>query len=575
MTTIITLLNQVKDNEIVLPAIQRDFVWTEGQTENLLDSIMRGYPIGIVLLWETYADIQYRGFVRDHRSGALPTFSDNRNTRRIKLVLDGQQRLQSLYLALFGTRDGKKMYFDVLSGVETDDVAEDRFFFYSMKKKEADEVNRWSRAEAKLLPEDRNDGWPDWRVSVQELFSLNARQKRELTKDITNRLALDEDDELRLDQNIATFDEVFMKDQSILHATTIDESLPSDSPYRKREGDVLEIFVRINREGTRLSRSDLIFSMLKLNWKESAEGLPEFVQAINRGNAFDIDTDFVVRCLFAVSNLGTRLDIDLLRKQSNVKKLRENFERCCDAIRATVDFAKTECKCESARLIGGINTLVPIVYYMFHLKDHDVPNREIPRLRTALYVFAFAKPFSRYIDSRSGSYINSQLRPLAASGTPTFPLESAVDWTAQREHVESLEGLVERNDALALHLVQGLTGGNMQYRRNAPEIDHIFPRAELRKKSYSDSDINSFANFWILAQGKNRNKSDRHPRDYFADVSQADVRKALIDKRMLDYRRFPTFLKERRERLLKRVSRETGLTEELVASSGPGAGPPA
>jgi hypothetical protein len=568
MTAIITLLNQVQDDEIVLPAIQRDFVWSEEQTETLLDSIMRGYPIGIVLLWETYVDIQYRSFVRDYRSGVLPTFSDNRRKRRLRVVLDGQQRLQSLYVALFGTRNGKKMYFDVLSGVESDDVAEDRYFFYTMTKKDADAVNRWARQEAKLPPERRDDDWPEYRLSVSELFALNARQKMELTRDLTARLRLDDDYELRLDQNIATFDEVFTKDQAILHATTIDESLPSESPYRKREGDVLEIFVRINREGTRLSRSDLIFSMLKLNWKESAEGLPEFVQAINRGNAFDIDTDFVVRCLFAVSDLGTRLEIDLLRKQSNVKKLRDNFERCCDAIRATVDFVKSECKCESARLIGGINTLVPVVYYFFHLENHDVPNSEVSRLRSSIFLFAFAKPFSRYIDSRSGAYINSQLRPLVASGSSTFPLGGSVAWTMQRENVESLDGLIDRNDALALHLVQGLTGGKAQYRRNSPEIDHIFPRAQLIKKGYAESEINSFANFWILAQGKNRNKSDKHPKDYFGDVSAADLKRALIEKSKLDYRRFPTFLKTRRERLLKKISRETGLTDELLERTG-------
>jgi hypothetical protein len=56
------LLNQIANDEIVLPAIQRDFVWSEGQTQTLLDSVMRGYPIGIALLWETYNDIQYRRF---------------------------------------------------------------------------------------------------------------------------------------------------------------------------------------------------------------------------------------------------------------------------------------------------------------------------------------------------------------------------------------------------------------------------------------------------------------------------------------------------------------------------------
>ncbi len=56
--SIINLLNQIKNEEIVLPAIQRDFVWPEEKVVRLLDSIMRGYPIGIALLWETYFDLQ-------------------------------------------------------------------------------------------------------------------------------------------------------------------------------------------------------------------------------------------------------------------------------------------------------------------------------------------------------------------------------------------------------------------------------------------------------------------------------------------------------------------------------------
>ena len=60
--SIIALLNQIKNNEIVLPAIQRDFVWQDERILRLLDSIMRSYPIGIALLWETYNDIQFRSF---------------------------------------------------------------------------------------------------------------------------------------------------------------------------------------------------------------------------------------------------------------------------------------------------------------------------------------------------------------------------------------------------------------------------------------------------------------------------------------------------------------------------------
>jgi uncharacterized protein with ParB-like and HNH nuclease domain len=62
--TIVSLLNEVANDEVVLPAIQRDFVWPERQVTRLMDSILRGYPIGLVLLWETYGDIQFRLFVK-------------------------------------------------------------------------------------------------------------------------------------------------------------------------------------------------------------------------------------------------------------------------------------------------------------------------------------------------------------------------------------------------------------------------------------------------------------------------------------------------------------------------------
>ena len=60
-------MESIKSEEIVLPDIQRDFVWAEKQIEKLFDSIMRGYPIGIVLLWETYDYIQYRRFIKEYQ----------------------------------------------------------------------------------------------------------------------------------------------------------------------------------------------------------------------------------------------------------------------------------------------------------------------------------------------------------------------------------------------------------------------------------------------------------------------------------------------------------------------------
>jgi len=390
---------------------------------------------------------------------------------------------------------------------------------------------------------------------------MAARQKRDYAKEASQRLQLTDDEELLLEQNLATFDEVLTRDPNILKLSTIDENLPANSPYRKSETDVLEIFVRINREGTPLSRSDLIFSMLKLNWKESAEGLPEFVDAINQGNSFDLDTDFVVRCLFAVSDLGGRLDLDLLRNRRNMVALQANFAKCRDAIRATVDFVRRECRCDSSGLLGSSNVLVPFVYYFFHLPKHDVPNDQVNDVRTAVYLLGLAQPFTRYSESRISTFLRSHLQPLASQGNRKFPLHAAIDRIRRWEKVQSLNDLAQSNVHLTLHLIQGLSGAHVQYKRNTPEVDHIFPRSELRKRKVDEDLINDLANFWILTQGKNRNKSNRKPSDFFADVTSRQLKDALIDPELLDYRQYQEFIGARRAAMIERLGTLLGVSD--------------
>ena len=127
--TIFSVLNQIKSGEVVLPAIQRDFVWSADRVLTLLDSIMRGYPVGIALLWKTYENIQYRKFTDNFRSGDTQNFSENSQRHKLKIVLDGQQRLQSLYIALYGKLENEALYFDVLSGIDFDELSEDKYIF--------------------------------------------------------------------------------------------------------------------------------------------------------------------------------------------------------------------------------------------------------------------------------------------------------------------------------------------------------------------------------------------------------------------------------------------------------------
>ena len=541
--SIYAVLNQIKARDVVLPAIQRDFVWSEDKIIKLLDSVMRGYPIGIALLWETYEDVQYRHFVENYEDESRHDFSDNAKKRKLKIVLDGQQRLQSLYIALYGKMESRSLYFDLLSGRDSDELSEDRYQFKFASVQQAKELNA-------------NDSAVTFR-KVTDLFSMRAADQQKLTKQITADLKLTDADQLRLALNLARFNEAFSKDENILLTLTIDENLPKDAEDRKSEADVLEIFVRINRQGTSLSRSDLVFSLLKLNWKESSEGLPEFVDSVNKGNSFDIDNDFVIRCLMAVSGLGTKFDLEQLRNKQKIEKLKSNFGQCCNAIRAAVDFATQECKCQSSALIGGLNTLVPFVFYLFHLKKHEINNSQLHVVKKAFYLLAFAKPFSRYGDSRLWTFIRSELIPLAQNNGNNFPFKRVVDRVKQWEHVEAFdERLIQSNFVLALHLIQGLSGAQVQYTRNEPQIDHIFPRSVLRAKKFDESEINHFANFWILAKGKNQNKTNTPPSEYFENVHDSVLKRALIDRDQLDYRHFRKFITQRREEMIAHLKGE-------------------
>ncbi len=535
-------------------------MWSEDEITKLLDSVTRGYPIGIALIWETYGDIQYRSFTIDHKSGSLHEYQENLERKKLKLVLDGQQRLQSLYMALHGSLDGQFLYFDVLSGQESDNVGEEQYHYYFLNSNIAQE---WNLNAIEAADDSDNDDEPEYFIRVSELFAMGARERKSLVRDLSTQLHLSTDGELRLDLNISILDEMFSRRENILLVSIIDQDVPQESKARKSETDVLEIFVRINREGTPLSRSDLIFSMLKLNWKESAEALPEFVQSINDGNSFNLDNDFVIRSLFAVSDLGTKFDIDLLRNRNNVTKLQANFESCCDAIRSTVDFVQSHCWSSNSRVLGGANTLVPFVYYLFHTKQHQVPDQRIDDVRKALYLFAFARPFSRYGEGRLGAFIRQELRPLAQQNDDQFPLREVIQWIRHWTRIQGFgPDLLQSNTLLTAHTVQGLPGAKVLLAKNAPEMDHIFPQSELRKGKRDEFEIGHFANFWILSKGKNQNKSNKHPKDYFADVSDDFLGRALIDRDLLDYRRFRTFIDSRGERIQQRIWDKLGFTDD-------------
>src|ERR1700722_20852823 len=109
------LNNPEEDGGFWLPNIQRPFVWSEDQICRLFDSILREYPISTLLIWKTTSDIRRRKFIENWKAKLdLSDFFMVDNKKKKSLVLDGQQRLQSLFIGLCGSYEGKELFFDIL-----------------------------------------------------------------------------------------------------------------------------------------------------------------------------------------------------------------------------------------------------------------------------------------------------------------------------------------------------------------------------------------------------------------------------------------------------------------------------
>lgn len=208
------------------------------------DSAMRDYPFGSLLIWETqYHEVPYRTFVADYKRGMTFVPKIKEAGRRRKMVLDGQQRLQTLYIGAYGSFDGRRLYFNMTSGLGDTDAESDsplgsyRFEFWQ----DADTMRR-----AKRL------------IRVADVIQWDRRHEEDEIKAAIDQAGLTGDEAVRAATKPAQLRRVFTQ-SDLVPLEAIDENIVNGKQARTID-EILEIFVRVNSGGTRLSRSDLMFS---------------------------------------------------------------------------------------------------------------------------------------------------------------------------------------------------------------------------------------------------------------------------------------------------------------------------
>jgi hypothetical protein len=496
------LNNPEEDGGFWLPNIQRPFVWDEEQICRLFDSILREYPISTLLIWKTDSLIRRRKFI-DNWSGDLkisPYFVPE-DSRKKCLVLDGQQRLQSLYIGLCGSFDGNELYFDISSGSKSlpDDI---RYHFAFLPAGKA--------------------AYP-W-VRFKDLVFAN-RKKRDLMQSLEASAAnvLSVDDKNRLEDNLDLIDRTFKMEEII----TYQELDSIDNPSLYTDDDVVEIFIRANSGGTKLEKSDLLFSLLNATWDVADNRMEELLASLNR-HGFNFDRDFVLKTCLVLLGQGARYEVTKFRRDGVRQAIEQQWDELSDAIRDVADFVRSKTYIQGDSALPSYLALIPLIYVRHHFPKAWASAQNVENfLVRSLLAGAFSGQSDRLLDALVRRFkelerfdaeegfgiIRSQNRSLEITRDRFFQM-----------------GYGSKTIHLLFNLWYPAFSHSPAYDNNLPQVDHVFPQSRLKaarvlnedtgrsEASYARNGINQLANCMLLTRAENGagGKGDTPPEVWFS-----------------------------------------------------------
>ncbi len=527
------LNNPDEEGGFWLPNIQRPFVWSEEQICRLFDSILREYPISTLLIWKTTSGIRRRKFIDNWKESLrLSDYYVPEDSRKKCLVLDGQQRLQSLFIGLCGSYEGRELYFDILSGqlAAPDDV---KYRF-------------------KFMPAAPAFPW----VRFKDLV-FTTQRKSDIARDLRDRHEVSHADLQKLEDHLDLVDRTLKMDEAI----TYQELDSIDNPQLYSEDDVVEVFIRANSGGTKLGKSDLLFSLLSATWEVADDRMEELLGSLNT-HGFAFDRDFVLKTCLVLLGQGARYEVEKFRKPGVREDIERRWYEIAGAVQDVLDFVRSKTFIQCDKALPSYQVLIPLVYVRFHYHDEW---KRAAGLDEYLLRCSLAASFTGQPDT----VIDGLCRRFKEIGK--FDLSEAfkVIRTANRPLELTEERLWQLGyGSDAIHLLFNLWYRDFNhtpaYENNLPQIDHIFPQSVLEairdpnpdtgKRSvmrYRKPVRDQLANCMLLTREENGagGKGDTMPDVWFAGKNEAYLDRHMIprDKNLWKLDRFDDFIAARKD----------------------------
>ena len=551
-------IRNIETNRYLLPSIQREFVWSHERIEWLFDSIMRNYPISSFLFWrvegDTRSEYKFYQLIREFRQ-RYKTHNEEFSTsgsNEFCAILDGQQRLTSLYIGLMGSYAYKtprlkeedtervyptrKLYLNIIE--QLDNQEDGRIYeFKFLKQDEASDSERW--------------------FPVQKICDL--ADFYEFTK------YLKEHD---YDSNDFAFKSL-AKLQNVIHTQ------PLINYFLEKDQDIdkaLNIFIRINSGGQPLDFSDLLMSIAIANWnkKDARKEIYGLVDNIRDRGFYSLNKDFILKVFLYLHSGDIRFKVSNFAKE-NAQEFERQWERIREAILTIFDLMKTFGFTD--RTLVSKNALIPVIYYIyhrniakeFHNKTEFAEDREI--IKKWLHVSLVKRLFGGSSDT-----ILSQIRKAFTSNIvekqidddmenfPDISINEQIskDTSISDEFIERLLS-TQKEDHYTFSILS-LLFPNLDYKNNKFHLDHLHPASdydnlsENQKEKYSWSKFNSIDNLQMLDANENMSKSNQSLSCWVENSTvlkdrQTFLLEHLIPDVELDLNNFDQFIDKRSELL--------------------------
>jgi hypothetical protein len=506
------IIRQV-NQDVFLPAIQREFVWGTDRVERLFDSIMADFPIGSFLYWrleqKNKDEWPVYEFIRefDGESPHNPPANMAGITKDITLVLDGQQRITSLFIGLRGSfryfyyRWRKtRLYLNLLkSPVPNEDNPEELTYGFAFREgAEAvgDSPQLWYRVGRILDFEDAEDAKGDMRSQLALLTEEQQAVAYRLLGRLHNRI----------------------------HTTLV------GNYYLERSQDydkVLQVFVRANSSGQPLEYSDLLLATATAKWDklDARSEIHNFTTSLNLiGGGYGFGKDFVLKaCLYLSENLPIQYKVKNFTRK-NLRTIEDNWEKIKQSLSVTVRLISRFGF--SDKNVVAPSALLPIAFFLMkrgNLSFDTSSKAEDADAQVVIRRWFIFSTLKNAFGSSSDTTL-TRLRELLNTCGPTTPfpadaLYTSLDIKPRLDESELDRILGYGYQGRYTNLVLSLLYPDRDWRDAVFHEDHIFPQAEfqvrgLKRRGYDDAKVQSYIskfnvipNLELLTDSENLSKN--------------------------------------------------------------------